>query len=43
MTIMNVKDLLKPFKLKTLKLSGRVVMAPMIRNKSPNNTPSPEY
>lgn len=42
MTIMNVKDLLKPFELKNLSLPGRVVMAPMTRNKSPNNIPGPE-
>lgn len=39
---MNVKDLLKPFKLKTLKLPGRVVMAPMTRNRSPQHIPGPE-
>ncbi len=36
---MNVKHLLKPFTLKALSLPSRVVMAPMTRNKSPNNIP----
>lgn len=36
---MNFDDLLKPFKVKRLSLSSRVVMAPMTRNKSPENIP----
>jgi len=39
---MNVKHLLKPFTLKALSLPSRVVMAPMTRNKSPNNIPGPD-
>ena len=39
---MDAKDLLKPFSIKTPSLSGRVVMAPMTRNRSPNNIPGPE-
>ena len=39
---MDAKDLIKPYSSKTLSLSGRVVMAPMTRNKSPNNIPGPE-
>jgi len=40
--MMNVKHLLKPFTLKALSLPSRVVMAPMTRNKSPNNIPGPD-
>ncbi len=39
---MNVKDLLKPFTLKTLSLNSRVVMAPMTRNRSPKHIPGAE-
>jgi len=39
---MNVKDLLKPFTLKTLSLNNRVVMAPMTRNRSPKHIPGTE-
>ena len=33
--------LLQPFELGTLKLSNRIVMAPMTRNKSAGNIPGP--
>lgn len=36
---MNIKELFKPFTLKSLSLPSRVVMAPMTRNKSPQNIP----
>lgn len=36
---MNYSELTKPFALKSLSLSGRVVMAPMTRSRSPHNIP----
>lgn len=42
MSTMDAKDLLKPFTIKTLTLPGRVVMAPMTRNRSPDNIPGHE-
>jgi 2,4-dienoyl-CoA reductase-like NADH-dependent reductase (Old Yellow Enzyme family) len=39
---MSVEHLLEPFTLKDLSLPSRVVMAPMTRNKSPNNIPGPD-
>ena len=39
---MDIKDLLKPFKLKTLKLPGQVVMTPMTRNRSFKHISGPE-
>jgi 2,4-dienoyl-CoA reductase-like NADH-dependent reductase (Old Yellow Enzyme family) len=39
---MTATDILfQPFELGTLKLANRIVMAPMTRNKSPDNIPGP--
>lgn len=39
---MNTESLFQPFKLKTLNMKNRIVMAPMTRSFSPNGIPTPD-
>ena len=39
---MNNESLFQPFKLKSLDIKNRIVMAPMTRSFSPNGVPTPE-